>query len=173
MERMQQTVLNPMAEVAARIKELREISGYSTAVMAQLTDLTEEKYLSYEQALEDLPFSFLHKCALTFKVEMSDLMEGRSPQLSSYTITRKGAGEVTAQEKGIDIRNLAPRFRKKIAEPYFVRYSFDPALQDKPIDAKAFYKEWKQYHRRHLDEANAEVFVTEAEIFDAIDYISL
>ena len=39
------------------------------------------------------------------------------------------------------------------------------ALQDKHIDAKALYKEWKQYHRRHLDEANAEVFVTEAEIF--------
>ena len=39
------------------------------------------------------------------------------------------------------------------------------ALQDKHIDAKAFYKEWKQYHRRHLDEANTEVFLTEADIF--------
>jgi len=128
-----QQVPNQMYEVAARIRELREISGYSTEKMAQMTDLTEEQYLAYENAKMDLPFSFLHKCALCFKVEMIDLMEGRSPQLSSYTITRKGAGEVTAQEKGIDIRNLAPRFRKKIAEPYFVRYSFDPSLQDRPI----------------------------------------
>ena len=132
METLQKN-MNPMLEVASRIRELREISGYSIAEMAAYTDLTEEKYLSYEQAKEDLPFSFLHKCALTFRVEMIDLMEGRSPQLSSYTITRKGAGEVTAQEKGIDIRNLAPRFRKKIAEPYFVRYTYDPALQDQPI----------------------------------------
>ena len=128
-----QQVPNQMYEVAARIRELREISGYSTEKMAQMTDLTEEQYLAYENAKMDLPFSFLHKCALCFKVEMIDLMEGRSPQLSSYTITRKGAGEVTAQEKGIDIRNLAPRFRKKIAEPYFVRYTFDPSLQDRPI----------------------------------------
>ena len=124
---------NPMLEVAARIRELREISGYSVSEMAAYTDLSEAQYLSYENAEVDLPFSFLHKCALTFRVEMIDLMEGRSPQLSSYTITRKGAGEVTAQEKGIDIRNLAPRFRKKIAEPYFVRYSYDPALQNQPI----------------------------------------
>nr|MCR4885839.1 AMP-binding protein [Clostridiales bacterium] len=120
-------------EVAARIRELREISGYSVAEMARMTEVTEEMYLSYENALTDLPFTFLHKCALTFKVDMIDLMEGRSAPLSSYTITRKGAGEVTAQEKGIDIRNLAPMFRKKISEPYFVRYTYDPALQDQPI----------------------------------------
>ena len=122
-----------MREVAARIRELREISGYSPADMARMTDVTEAQYLDYENARADLPFTFLHKVALSCKVEMIDLMEGRSPQLSSYTITRKGAGEVTAQEKGIDIRNLAPMFRKKIAEPYFVRYSYDPSLQDKPI----------------------------------------
>jgi len=120
-------------EVASRIRELREISGYTSAEMARMTDVSEETYLAYENAQVDLPFTFLHKCALTFKVEMIDLMEGRSAQLSSYTITRRGAGEVTAQEQGIDIRNLAPMFRRKISEPYFVRYSYDPALQSKPI----------------------------------------
>ena len=120
-------------DVAARIRELREISGYTPAEMARMTDVNEETYLSYENAKVDLPFTFLHKCALTFKVEMIDLMEGRSAQLSSYTITRKGAGEVTAQEKGIDIRNLAPMFRRKISEPYFVRYTYDPTLQNRPI----------------------------------------
>ncbi|MBO4925712.1 MAG: AMP-binding protein, partial [Clostridia bacterium] len=120
-------------DVAARIRELREISGYTPAEMARMTDVSEQTYLDYENARLDLPFTFLHKCALTFKVEMIDLMEGRSALLSSYTVTRKGAGEVTAQEQGIDIRNLAPMFRRKISEPYFVRYSYDPALQNKPI----------------------------------------
>ena len=104
-------------DVAARIRELREISGYTVAEMARMTDVTEETYRAYENAQMDLPFTFLHKCALTFKVDMIDLMEGRSAQLSSYTITRKGAAELTAQEEGIDIRNLAPMFRKKISEP--------------------------------------------------------
>ena len=53
-------------DVAARIRELREISGYSVAEMARMTEVTEEMYLSYENALADLPFTFLHKCALTF-----------------------------------------------------------------------------------------------------------
>ena len=128
-----QHIPDQVREVAARIRDLREISGDSVAEMARMTDVTEDTYRAYEDARLDLPFTFLHKCALTFKVEMIDLLEGRSAMLSSYTITRKGAGEVTAQEQGIDIRNLAPMFRKKISEPYFVRYSYDPALQDKPI----------------------------------------
>ncbi len=128
-----QHIPDQVREVAARIRELREISGYTVAEMARMTDVTEETYRAYENAQMDLPFTFLHKCALTFKVEMIDLLEGRSAMLSSYTITRKGAGEVTAREQGIDIRNLAPMFRKKISEPYFVRYTYDPALQDKPI----------------------------------------
>ena len=128
-----QHIPDQVREVAARIRELREISGYSQEEMARFTEVTVDMYRAYEEGREDLPFTFLHKCALTFKVDMIDLMEGRSAQLSSYTITRKGAGEVTAREKGIDIRNLAPMFRKKISEPYFVRYSYEPDLQDKPI----------------------------------------
>ena len=128
-----QHIPEQVREVAARIRELREISGYSQEEMARMTDVSADTYRAYEEGRQDLPFTFLHKCALTFKVEMIDLMEGRSAQLSSYTITRKGAGEVTAREHGIDIRNLAPMFRKKISEPYFVRYSYEPDLQDKPI----------------------------------------
>ncbi len=39
------------------------------------------------------------------------------------------------------------------------------SLQEKEIDAKAFYKDWKKYHRKHLDEANATSFLSEADIF--------
>ena len=53
--------------------------------------------------------------------------------LSSYTITRKGQGQQTAKEDGIEIQNLAPWFRKKISEPYFVTYQYSEELQNKPI----------------------------------------
>jgi acetyl-CoA synthetase len=80
-----------------------------------------------------MPFSFIHKCSLAFGIGITDLMEGQSAHLSSYTITRKGEGQHTAKENGIEIKNLAPLFRKKIAEPFWVKYDFDEKLQNEPI----------------------------------------
>ncbi|MBQ8894723.1 MAG: AMP-binding protein [Clostridia bacterium] len=101
--------------------------------MAAKTEVSREQYLIYENAQADIPFTFIHKCALAFDVELTELLEGHSARLSSYTVTRKGQGQETAKEDGIDIRNLAPMFRDKIAEPYHVRYEYDPAQQNKPI----------------------------------------
>ena len=70
---------------------------------------------------------------LTFGVEITDLMAGRSARLTSYTVTRRGNGQITAKEPGIEIRSLAPLFRNKIAEPYWVHYAYDESLQSKPI----------------------------------------
>ena len=42
-------------------------------------------------------------------------------------------GEVTAKETGLEIRSLAPLFKRKIAEPYFVRYEYVPEQQSRPI----------------------------------------
>ncbi len=122
-----------LMEVALRIKEMREISGITQAEMAEKTEVSFEDYKKYESAEQDMPFSFIHKCSLVFGLGMTDLLEGRSAYLSSYTVTRKGKGQATAKEDGIEIQNLAPMFRKKIAEPYWVRYEFNPELQDKPI----------------------------------------
>jgi len=121
-------------EVALRIREMREILEWSAADMADKTGVTEEEYRLYETGTVDFPFSFIHKCALAFDLDMTDLLEGRSANLlTSYTVTRKGQGQQTAKENGIDIAHLAPKFRDKIAEPYWVRYEYDPALEQKPI----------------------------------------
>ena len=68
---------------ALRIREMREIIGYSTATMAELTEIPEELYLQYESGEQDLPFTFMHKCALTFGVELTELLEGSSARLTS------------------------------------------------------------------------------------------
>ncbi len=131
---MQQTnEISMLRDVAARIQELREISGYTAEEMAQKTDVSAEQYKSYESGNVDIPFTFIHKCALCFGVEISDLMEGTSAHLTSYTVTRKGAGQITAREEGIEIRNLATMFHKKIAEPYWVKYEYSVEQQSKPI----------------------------------------
>ncbi len=122
-----------LQEVALRIREMREISGFGEAEMAQKTEVSMEEYREYEAGVKDFPFTFIHKCALAFGIGITDLLEGQSAHLSSYTVTRRGHGQQTAKEDGIEIQNLAPLFRKKIAEPYWVHYEYDEQLQKKPI----------------------------------------
>ncbi len=125
---------NELLEVARRIREMREIDGISTEEMAAKTEVSLEDYLDYESGNKDFPFTFIHKCSLVFGIGITDLLEGQSAHLSSYTVTRKGQGQKTAKENGIEIKSLAPLFRKKIAEPYWVKYDFDEKLQDQPIN---------------------------------------
>jgi len=120
-------------EIAARIREMRDITGYTVEQMAEKTQITPELYVAYENGETDLPFTFLHNCALVFGVELTELLEGRSANLSHYTVTRKGCGQVTAREQGIEIVNLAPEFKAKLAEPYCVRYDYSEEQQTKPI----------------------------------------
>ncbi len=125
---------NQLSRIALRIREMREILGYSTARMAELTDLTEETYLSYESGTVDLPFTFMHKCAKVYGIEITDILEGHSAKLSGYTITRRGGGLTTASEDGITIQDMAPLFRHKLATPYWVTYEYSEELQELPIN---------------------------------------
>ncbi len=122
-----------LTEVAQRIREMREIFGFTEEEMAKRTEVSVEDYRAYESGTLDFPFTFIHKCSLAFDIGITDLLEGRSAHLSSYTVTRRGKGQETAKEDGITIANLAPMFRKKLAEPYWVRYEYDESLQNKPI----------------------------------------
>ncbi len=124
---------NELNEVALRIREMREISGFTREEMASKVDVDFDLYCRYENGELDFPFSFLHKCALEFGIGITELLEGKSAKLTSYTVTRKGSGQVTAKEDGITIQNLAHNFRNKIAEPHWVRYEYDPAQQNRPI----------------------------------------
>ena len=127
------TANNQLMEVALRIREMREIVGFSPAEMAERTGISEQQYLDYERGAADLPFTFLHKCALAFGVELIQLLEGHSAKLSNYTVTRRGMGLVTASEDGIRIQNMAAMFRQKLATPYYVTYQYSDDLQDQPI----------------------------------------
>ena len=103
---------NTLQEVALRIREMREIFDFSVETMAEKTEVSVAEYIKYESGELDFPFTFIHKCALAFGIGMTDLLEGRSAHLSSYTVTRRGQGQQTAKEDGIEISNLAPMFRR-------------------------------------------------------------
>lgn len=128
-----QTYDSTIFAIAQRIRDMREIAGFSIEEMASRTDTTVEQYAAYEKGECDYPFSFLHKCSIVFGISTTDILEGRSAKLSSYAVTRKGEGQIMVNEGGIEIRNLAPQFRDKIAEPHWVRYAYSPDEQNRPI----------------------------------------
>ncbi len=130
---MENKTTNKLYEVAQRIKEMRDICGFSVEEMAEKTEVSVEQYNIYEAGEVDLPFTFVHKCALAFDIGLTDLLEGHSAVLTSYTVTRKGKGQTTASENGIEIKNLAPKFRKRLSDPYMVRYEYSAELENKPI----------------------------------------
>ena len=112
-------------EMASRIRELRELEGLTTAQMALKTDISEGEYIECESGKKDLNFAFIYRCAMALSVNVTDIIEGHSPTLKSYTVTRFGAGQKVSQAHGMTYYNLAYAFRDRIAEPLYVRSVYD------------------------------------------------
>ncbi|NCC87609.1 MAG: cupin domain-containing protein [Clostridia bacterium] len=122
-----------LAEVAQRIKTLREILEISEVEMARNTDVSVDEYRQYELGEKDFSFTFIYKCAKHLDVDPTDLISGVSPTLTSYNLTRKGDGLPIARRKGFEYINMAPLFKKKVAEPFYVKMPYSESEQDKPI----------------------------------------
>ena len=121
-------------EMAERIRELREITRYTPEEMAAKTDVTAEEYLACENGQRDLNFAFIYRCALAFGVNVTDIIDGVSPKLKSYTVTRHGAGQRIEQAHGMTYYNLAYAFQNRIAEPLYVRSEYNEDAQQKDIE---------------------------------------
>ncbi len=121
-------------EMAHRIRELREIENLTTAQVAEKAGVTEQEYIDCENGRSDLNFAFIYRCALAFNVDVTDIIEGRSPTLKSYTVTKNGEGKKIEQAHGMTYYNLAAAFRNRIAEPLLVRSQYDEAAQHRDIE---------------------------------------
>ena len=123
-----------LLEMAHRIRELREIEGLSISEMAMKTDVSESEYVACEKGNSDLNFAFIYRCALALNVDVTDIIEGHSPRLQSYTVTRKGRGQEIANAHGMTYYNLAYAIQNRIAEPLYVKSLYDEANQNKDIE---------------------------------------
>ena len=121
-------------EMASRIRELREIVGMSVAEMAKRTDVSEDEYRECESGTHDLTFAFIYRAASALGVDVTDIIEGSSPKLRSYTVTRRGQGQRIEKAHGMVYYNLAPSFRRRIAEPLYVTCAYDATAETKPIE---------------------------------------
>ena len=120
--------------MAARIKELREIENLTIAQMAEFTGVTEEEYAACERGERDLNFAFIYRTANALKVNVTDIIEGTSPLLSSYTVTRSGKGQRIANAHGMTYYNLAATFQNRIAEPLYVRVKYVEGAEEREIE---------------------------------------
>ena len=121
-------------EVAGRIKELREIEGLSQQDMALKTDVSLDEYQKCEQGESNLTFAFIYRCSLALKVNVTDIIEGYSPELKAFTVTRNGAGQIVSKAHGMTYYNMAYAFRNRIAEPLFVKAVYNDEAQYKDIE---------------------------------------
>ena len=121
-------------EMAGRIRALREIEGLEPSQMAAKTGISTEEYILCESGERDLNFAFIYRCALALNVNVTEIIEGYSPKLKSYTVTRAGAGQEIAKAHGMVYYNMAYAFQNRIAEPLFVRSAYSEEAQHKDIE---------------------------------------
>jgi len=124
-----------VAEIAARIRELRDTVGYSPKEMAEACRVSETQYLSYETGGEDIPIGFLIEMANRFQIDSTVLLTGEEPKLHAFCLTRAGQGVRVERNANYSYRSLAYNFIGKESDPLYVVVSPEP--EGAPISVNA------------------------------------
>jgi len=109
-----------IAQIARRLKELREISNVSQENLAKELGISLNDYKSIESGQTDISLALLIKISDKFKVELVALLTGDNPKLHQYCVVRKGHGVGVDRRKQYKYENLAYNFANKLAEPFIV-----------------------------------------------------
>jgi transcriptional regulator with XRE-family HTH domain len=118
-------------EIAARVRELREIIKISQEEMAAHVSVTTDKYRAYEKGGEDIPASVLVEIAQKLGVETTVLLTGDAPHMNIFTVTRAGKGVSVERRKEYKYQALAQNFIHKKAEPFVVMV--EPKSESTPL----------------------------------------
>ena len=106
-------------EIAARIRELREVCDYTQEKLAKELDLTTEQYASYEEH-GDFPISVIYEIANKFGVDFNELVTGEPSRIDTYHVVRRGNGKSISRYEGYRFKDLAFRYADKIMQPLLV-----------------------------------------------------
>lgn len=112
-------------EIAERIRELREISGYSQEQLAGELNIDIEVYKNYELDGKNIPISVIYEIANKFGVDFTEIATGIGAKLNTYHVVRHGNGESIIRYPGYRFNDLAFRFSHKIMQPLLV--TLDPS----------------------------------------------
>ena len=109
-----------IGQVAARVRELRELSGISAESMAAELGVDAAAYRELESGREDISVGDLVRIARRCGVELATLITGEEPRLHTCALTRKGKGPTVERKAEYHYVALAANFIHKKAEPFLV-----------------------------------------------------
>lgn len=112
-------------DIAARLKELREIEGLSAEGMAKALGVSPAEYRAFEAGQADIPASALHDAAHLLKTDLTDLLTGEAPRMKVFSVTRQGGGVTVERRKDYRYRNLAANFAGRKADVFEVTVPAD------------------------------------------------
>jgi len=112
--------MSEIKEIAARLRELREVSDYTTHELASELGIDIKIYESYEQDGNDIPISLIYEIANKFKVDFAEIVTGVPARLDSYHIVRRGDGRVVNRNPEYHFEDLAYRYFGKVMQPLLV-----------------------------------------------------
>lgn len=118
-------------QIAERLVGLRDVLGISPEEVAKICNLTTEDYIKLESGNIDISVSVLHQISQAFGVELTTLMFGDEPKMSTYFVTRKGKGVSVERTKTYKYQSLAAGFAGRRADPFLV--TVQPSPEDQSI----------------------------------------
>ncbi|MDR1612938.1 MAG: cupin domain-containing protein [Planctomycetota bacterium] len=109
-----------IAQIGARMRELREILAISPGDAAANVGVGVEEYLNYESARADIPIGVLYGVAAHFGVDPTVLMTGDGPRMDEYAVVRDGHGIKVERYPGYSFSALAFNFKNRQMDPMIV-----------------------------------------------------
>ena len=118
-------------EIIERVKVLREIEDISPEALAGELGFDPLEYNQWESGEKDFPVGSLVEIAARFKVDLSELITGKTSKLTTFCLTRANEAPEVSRRPMYGYWNLAYNFHRKKAEPFLVEASGE--TESKPI----------------------------------------
>lgn len=116
---------NSPEQIAARIREMREILDMSGEQVAAELDIEPALYRQYETGESSVPISTLYALAKIFSVDFTVLLTGDAPRMGDYTLVRAGEGVGVDRYPGYSYAALAFNYIGRTMEPMIVSLQGD------------------------------------------------
>lgn len=109
-----------MRQIGLRLKGLREALDMTAQQFADSCNIPLVEYQEYESGEKDLTINVVKGIAMKHNIDVSALMFGDEPRMSSYSLTRKGNGAAVKRVESYQYQSLAAGFTNRKSEIFEV-----------------------------------------------------
>jgi mannose-6-phosphate isomerase-like protein (cupin superfamily) len=121
-----------VSDIIERVKLLREIDEISAETLAKRLGFDADQYRKWEAGEEEFPLGALVEIAAHFKLDLTELLNGKASHLRRFCITRANRAPEVTRRPMYTYWSLAYNFHHKKAEPFIVEVNAD--TENKPIN---------------------------------------